>query len=424
MLSKSNNIRKVLCRGFTTYIQPGKFNVETKETIGNRISNVCEKFAYSDAVSIPDHENYTLTYNDVLQNTRGLAGGFIEHGIKDDQTIVSNLYGVDSAMTHVAASFAGLNYVSVPPTSTFSEIGTHLNNQKASSLVMADSNQRVMLDEAFQFFPNLLTIYNDEYHRDNRFPALKHIFSTGASQQPGISLLRDIILDTKTSPNKNVTNNQISATYPVADGKYVSFTQKSILNTADALAEFFNIKVGQRFSFAAPLYEGNATAFTIACFSKGAMVALISQVNPANILNSIIKDKCDNLFISASVLNTLVSSPEFARVENLVVKKLIVVGEVDNSVVKQFESKCKGVESSIIPFVHIGQISGVVFNSSGVGKILPNVEAKIVDSNGKELDFDNKGSLMTKGFHVGSNPSHWLKTNIKASMSKDGTIKL
>ncbi|KAK5580880.1 hypothetical protein RB653_000904 [Dictyostelium firmibasis] len=423
MLSKSNNIKKVISRRFITYVQRGKFEVETKETIGDRIGTICKQFKYSDALTIPDHNNYSLTYGDILQNAGGLANGFVEHSIKDNQTIVSNSFGVDSALIHMAASCAGLNYVSVPPTSTFSEIGTHLNGQKASTLIMADSNQRVMVKEALEFFPNLLTIYNDEYHRDNRFPALKHIFSTGGSQQPGISLLKDIVLS-KTSPNKNVENTHISTTYPVADGNYVSFTQKSILNTADALAEYFDIKPNERFSFAVPLYEGNATAFYLACLSKGAMVGFISQITPSTILNSIIRDKFEHLFISSSNLNTLVSSMEFAQIQTIPLKRLIVVGECDDSIVKRFESKCVDLKTSIFPFAHIGQISGAVFNSSGFGELLPKVEGKIVDENGKELDFDSRGSLMTKGFHVGSNPTHWLKTNIKASINKNGTIKL
>ncbi|EGC31451.1 hypothetical protein DICPUDRAFT_89646 [Dictyostelium purpureum] len=403
MLNRSNNIKSVLVRSYSSFVQPGKFNVEHNETIANRLKNACNTFGYYDALSIPDHENYTLTYDEMLHNVKGLANGFAEHNIKKDQVVVSNSEGINNTLTYLGATTAGLTYVTLPASSTFSEIGAHLQKKKANSLIMGDMENN-MVEGALEFFPNL---NRSEYFRDERYPQLKHIFSMANKDEPGISLLKDIILDSKDFPYGDLSNNQVSVSYPIND-QYVSFTQKSVLNTADALGEFFDIKPRQRFSLAIPSTESLSTIFNLACLLRGAFVAQISNINPTTIINTITQDKCEVLLISGSNFNTLVNSTEFSKVESLKLNKLVIVGEYDASLLKQFESKCK-TQTFNIP-VNSNQILGFAVSSSNV-KLLPNVEAKVVG-----------GVLKTKGYHVSN--GEWLDTKIKATLEKDGSIKL
>ncbi|KAF2072496.1 hypothetical protein CYY_006183 [Polysphondylium violaceum] len=428
MLARSQ-IEKVFLRYYTTstFAQKAKFKVGAEETIGSKLDSLVSKFGYSNAISIPDSDNFTLNYIDLNRNVKGLASGFVEGNNKVSDVVLTNVpQGLEHVIINLASSSAGLQFASVNPEFTFEQIGPVLKSSNAKTLIIGDNNQRVMVDEAIEYFPELQSIYNCEYFKDNRFPSLKHIVSTGRSQQPGISLIRDINIDTNLLKKRDIKSSQLANIAQLSDGKFIGYTQNQLLNAAESLAEFLNIKPNERLSLFVPLFQGNAFVLHFAHLISGAMTALCVESNSTNILNSITQDKCTSLYVSQKSLDDLVNSSEFSKADLSSLKKLYIEGDANPSSIKLLQDKTK-CSVSIIHFVPNvpGQLSGVVFDTSSVGRVLPGVEVKIVDQKGNTVQQGTSGKVLTKGHHLNNNVSgEWLDTTITATMNKDGTIQL
>lgn len=427
MLARSQ-VEKVFTRYYTTstFVQKAKFKVGAEETIGTKLDSLVTKFGYSNAVSVPDSDNFTLNYIELNRNVKGLASGFVEGNNKVSDVVLTNVpQGVEHVIINLASSSAGLKFASVNPEFTFEQIGPVLKSSNAKTLVIGDNNQRVMVDEAIEYFPELQSIYNCEYFKDTRFPSLKHIVSTGRSQQPGIELIRDINIDVNLLKKRDVKPSSLVNIAQLEDGKFIGYTHNSLLNTAESLAELLDIKQHERLSLCVPLYKGSSFALQLSNLISGGMTALCVVPSATNIINTISQDKCNSLYISQKSLDELVNSSEFAKADFSSLKKLYIEGDANPSSIKLLQDKSK-CSISIIHFVPNvpGQLSGVVFNESSVGRVLPGVEVKIVDQKGNVVQQGTSGKVLTKGHHLNNLSGEWLDTTLTASMNKDGSLQL
>ncbi|KYQ88946.1 putative acyl-CoA synthetase [Tieghemostelium lacteum] len=409
----------------STLVQKGKFQVNTVETIGSRLEQITNKYEYSDAIGVPDHHNFTLTFRDLNHNVKGLASGFVESNMKPQEVVLTNLpQGSEYVISQIASSKAGLKFVSLNPQYTFDQIGEQLKSSNAKTLIIGDNNQRIMIEEARDYFPNLKTIRYSEYHRDSRFPALKYIYSTGTRQEPGIDLLKDIVLDADLLSKTKVSSTD-TATLVENGQDLVAYTHSQLLNTGDSIIELLDLKPNQRVSLSVPLYIGSSFPFYLGCLTNGLYIGITSNVNSnTDILNTIAKDKCSILYVTPKTLEEITRSVDLSKFDLSTLKTLVVSGVPNQQILKEFEEKVK-CSSVVLHYVdgQPSQLSGLCFNSQGVGRLLPNLEAKVVDSKGQVVQRGESGILQTKGFHVNNNnKSEWLDTKLNVKMNSDGTF--
>ncbi|GAM23828.1 hypothetical protein SAMD00019534_070030 [Acytostelium subglobosum LB1] len=424
---KHTPITSLLNRYFASAVSQGAKFTPSNETVPVRLEKAAQKYPFFDALLFPNEaSSLKFNFKELWGGVSGLASGFVEANIKNQQPVMTNApQSSEHVFTQMAAAAAGVPFVPVAPESTLSQIGEVLATSSSKALVLAEVKNRVIVDEAIAFFPNLDRITMDEYHRDSRFPELKYIITTSDFQEPGIDLFKEFVLQVNLLKKTKTTPTSLSTLIPTKDGKLVGFTQNSLINTGDALFGLLGLRTQDRVSFSVPFHNGTSYALYLGCLSNGTLVIVPSHsFSVETTLSTIHENKSSMLVVSGEQLEALLTSDKLNKFDLKSLQSLVVCGNVKLDLLKQAEERLKVKRISNIDVVvnTPGQLTGVVFNQSGVGQLLPGIEAKVVDKSGKTVEQGQTGTLYTKGYHVNNNVKDWLDTEVSAKINQDGTI--
>ncbi|EFA79142.1 putative acyl-CoA synthetase [Heterostelium album PN500] len=414
--SKLARQSSLLVRSYATAAGKQQFKLST-ESIADRLKNVSEKYPYYDALLFPNESNsLKFNFQEMWGSVSGLASGFVESNLKSQEAVLTNApQSSEHIITQMAASTAGLTFVPVAPSSTLPQIGEVLATSSTKAFVLANQKSREIVDEAIEYFPTLDSMGHDEYFKDNRYPSLRYIISTGNAQEPGIDLYKEFVLQVNLLNKTKTSANQISTLLPSTDGKLIGYTHGSLLNTGDSLVQLLGLKRHERVSFAVPFHSGSSYAFYLGCLSNASTVIVPAHIfSVETTLNTITQNKSTVLFVTGEQLDAILNFDKLSKFNTTTLKTVVVAGSnVSAATLKSVQDKLKVNNVFGVELVENtpGQLAGVVFNQSGAGQLLPGVESKV----------DN-GVLFTKGYHVNSNTKEWLNTGIKAKINQDGTV--
>eukprot|EP01133_Synstelium_polycarpum_P008996 gene8996-10552_t len=359
----------------------------TNETIGARLEKASAKYPFYDALLFPQESSaLKFTYKEMWGCVSGLASGLVEGNIKPEEKILSN---APQIVTQMAASTAGVTFVPVAPESSMSEIGTVLSGSSSKAFIMSNLKSREIVEEALDYFPTLTRMEYNEMFKDTRYPSLKYLISTGDAQEPGIDLYKEFVLQVNLLGKTVTSSNQISTLIPSKDGQFYGYTHASLINTGDALFEMLGLKTHERVSFNVAFHNGTSYALYLGCLSHGALVVVPNaEFSAETALSTVASDKCSTLFVTGEQLQAILGNAKLSKFDLSTLTTVVVCGSADAATIKDAETKLKASRVFTLDTVqnYPGQLSGVVFNQSGAGRILPGVESKI----------DN-GVLFTKG---------------------------
>jgi fatty-acyl-CoA synthase len=229
--------------------------------------------------------------------------------------------------------------------------------------------------------------------------------------------------------------------------KGVMSTHFGIMNTTLASAENQKLTEKDRFCLSVPLsHMFGCICITLAAVIKGATIVIPSETfNPRKILEAIEKERCTAIYGSPNAFIALMEDPQYPSFNLQSLRTGIMGGaqcpmEVMRKVVEEM-----GAKEIVIGYGQTEASSWITqtdpddpleLRVSTVGRALPNVEVKIIDSvSGQEVRRGVVGEICAKGFNMkgyykmpaatshATDSDGWLHTGDLGTMDDEGYIR-
>jgi fatty-acyl-CoA synthase len=392
------------------------------DTIGQFFDAACDRWADRPALVVR-HQNVRLSYGELRAAVDDLAAGLLTLGLEaGDRIGIWSPNNSEWVLTQFATAKAGLILVNINPAYRVTELEYALNKVGCKALILAErfktSDYLGMLRE---LAPELDRSAPGEL-RSARLPALRFAVTLGSAQHAGCLRFADVIARGGASEKA-----RIAALAPILqfdDPINIQFTSgttgfpkgatlshHNILNNGFFIGEAMRLSPQDRLCIPVPLYHcfgmvlGNLAALT-----HGACMVFPGEgFDPLATLQTVAEERCTALHGVPTMFIAQLDHPEFARFDLTSLRTGIMAGSpCPIEVMKRAVDKMHLSEITIA--YGMTETSPVSFQSSTddplerrvstVGRILPHLEVKIIDSQGRIVPPGTPGELLTRGYSV------------------------
>ncbi len=427
-------------------------------TVGHLLDEVVSKFPENKAlIDLPKGERYS--YREFLRMVNQLAKGFLRLGIKKGEHLA--LWAPNRSewiMTEFAIAKIGAILISIDTNCQPQQLEYLLKQSDSKSLVMTEGLNG---SEYIEMIQKICPEINDSIPgqlNSPTLPELKNLFLISGQSCPGMLNWREILEMGREVPDHILTERQGSCheddvvTVLYTSGttgapKGVMSTHFGIINTTLTSAENQKLTEEDRFCLSVPLsHMFGCVCITLAAVIKGATIVIPSETfNPRKILEAIEKEGCTAIYGSPNAFIALMEDPQYPSFNLQSLRTGIMGGaqcpmEVMRKVVDEM-----GAKEIVIGYGQTEASSWITqtdpddpleLRVSTVGRALPNVEVKIIDSvSGQEVRRGVVGEICAKGFNMKgyykmpAATSHaidsdgWLHTGDLGTMDDEGYIR-
>ncbi|WP_027415841.1 AMP-binding protein [Aneurinibacillus terranovensis] len=428
-------------------------------TIGTLMDETTEKFPDREAVVYPELGlRYTFREFQALCNT--VARGLMDIGIEKGNNVAIWATNVPEWVTaQFATAKIGAILVTVNTSYRVHELEYLLRQSESTTIILIESFRGVSyLDMIYELCPEL---YHSEPGRlqSKRLPHLKNAIFIGNERKPGMYLWTDLIERgghvpddklaevQKTLQADDVINMQYTSG-TTGFPKGVMLSHKNIVNNAANVAACQNITEQDRICIPVPFFHCFGCVMgTLACIATGATMVPIVSFDPLLVLQAVQDEKCTALYGVPTMFIAELNHPDFTRFDLRTLRTGIMAGSpcpievmkkvVDVMGIKEITIAYGQTESSPV-ITQTRPNDTLEQRVSSVGRVLPHVEAKIVDpGTGEELPVGEQGELCTRGVHVmkgyynmpeqtaqAIDHEGWLHTGDLATVDEQGYYKI
>ncbi|MFB3884134.1 MAG: AMP-binding protein [Thermodesulfobacteriota bacterium] len=427
-------------------------------TIGNLLDRVAKQYPdHEMLVDLPKKKRYS--YEEFLDSTNRLAKGFLKLGLKKGEHIA--LLAPNRSewiMTELAIAKIGAVLISIDTNCRPQQLEYFLRQSDSRTLVLTDglkgSEYAGMVQE---ICPEVKDSKPGQLKASN-LPELRNLILISDRSWPGMLNWREILEMGREVPDRILTERQTSCdendvvTILYTSGttgapKGVMSTHFGIINTTLASAENQKLTERDRLCLSVPLsHMFGCICITLAAVIKGATIVIPSETfDPRRILEAIEEERCTAIYGSPNAFIALMDDPKYPSFNLESLRTGIMGGaqcpmEVMKKVVEEM-----GASEIVIGYGQTEASSWVTqtrpddpleLRVSTVGRALPNVEVKIIDSaSGHEAKKGVVGEICAKGFAmkgyykmpVATNNAidsdGWLHTGDLATMDDHGYIR-
>ena len=392
------------------------------QTIGRFFDEACARHAGREALVVR-HQNVRLTYAQLKSRVDALACGLMRLGLAPGERIgIWSQNNMEWALTQSATAKAGLVLVNITPAYRRSELEYALNKVGCRALVLSPafktSNYLEMIadlaPELGHCEPGLL--------RSHRLPSLEMVIRMGADRSPGMLNFDDLVR----APSREeltalaVLSEKLQFDDPIniqftsgttGHPKGATLSHHNILNNGFFVGEAIKLVPGDRLCIPVPLYHCFGMVMgNLGCLTHGAtMVYPAEAFEPLAVLEAVAAEKCTALYGVPTMFIAMLDHPRFAEFDLSSLRTGIMAGSsCPIEVMKRVIDKMNMAEVTIA--YGMTETSPVSFQSgtddpidrraSTVGRIMPHLEVKIVDSEGRIVPRGMRGELCTRGYSV------------------------
>ncbi|MBX9650262.1 MAG: AMP-binding protein [Xanthobacteraceae bacterium] len=392
------------------------------DTIGRALDQAAIKWGNREALVSPSH-GVRWTWKEFAERVDALAAGFLALGLEPGARIgVWSLNRPEWTLTQFAAAKAGLILVTINPAYRLSELEFALAKVGCAAIVTATafktSDYIAMLNT---LLPELATSTPGELQAA-RLPQLRAVIQIGGPKSPGTIAFEDVTgmggarhreqlaALAKTLQFDDPVNIQFTSG-TTGSPKGVTLTHHNILNNGYFVGRAMRLTEQDRICIPVPLYHcfgmvmGNLASVTLGA----TMVYPGEGFDPLATLQTIEQEKCTAVYGVPTMFIAELDHPEFARFDLKSLRTGIMAGApCPVEVMKRVNSEMNMGEVTIA--YGMTETSPVSFQSatddplerrvSTVGRILPHVEVKVVDLEGRVVPRGERGELCTRGYSV------------------------
>ena len=392
-------------------------------TVGDLLDQVAFRFPENE-VLIDISKGRRYSYGEFLTVVNQMAKGLLKIGVNQGEHIALWAPNLSEwIITEFAIAKVGAVLVSIDTNVQIQQLEYFLRQSDSKFLIMAEGLRRSeYLEMIHQLCPETSHTIPGQLNCPV-LPELKNLILISDQIYPGMFNWKYVLEMGEEVPDRVLAERQRSChvddvvTILYTSGttgapKGVMSTHYGIINTTLASAENQRLTEKDRHCLSVPLsHMFGSVCVTLAAVSKGATLVIPSETFiPRKILEAIEKERCTTIYGSPNAFITLMEDPRFEDFDIRSLRTGIMGGaqcpmEVMKKIVEEM-----GVEEIVIGYGQTEASSWITETSpddplelrvSTVGKPLPEVEVKMIDSgSSQEVPTDVVGEICTRGFNM------------------------
>ena len=392
------------------------------ETIGNYLDLVASRYPDTEALVVC-HQNVRWTYAEFNKKIDELAAGLLSIGITTgDRVGIWGLNSYEWVLTQMATAKIGAILVCINPAYRLYELEYALNKSGCRALVSAERfKSSKYLDMLYELAPELNSCEPGQLHSE-KLPDLEMVIRMGSQESPGMLNFPDICnaggeqermrlkeLKNELRPDDPINIQFTSGT--TGSPKGATLTHCNILNNGYLTGAGMQLSPTDRVCIPVPLYHCFGMVLgNLACFSHGATAVYPSEVfNPETTLRAVESERCTALHGVPTMFVTELSHPDFDTFDLSTLRTGVMAGapcpvDVMKRVISDMNMKHILIgygQTEVSPVNHLTLPEDPIEKRvETVGRAVPWVEIKIVDSDGRVVPIGEKGEVCTRGYSV------------------------
>ena len=425
------------------------------ETIGVYFDQAVERFGERDAL-IVRHQGIRWSWLQLKQRVDALAGGLMALGLEPGARIgIWSPNNAEWAVTQFATAKAGLILVNINPAYRLAELEYALNKAGCTALITATrfktSDYLGMLRE---LMPELATASPGNL-RAAKLPDLRLIITIGDENVPGAVRFEDVCGLGRAAEREqlaalagrlqfddpiNIQFTSGTTGFP----KGATLTHHNILNNGFFISETMKFTEHDRVCIPVPLYHCFGMVIgNLGCLTHGAAMVYPSEgFDPLATLETIEAERCTAVYGVPTMFIAEMDHPDFAKFDLSSLRTGMMAGSPCPIEVMKRAFSLMHLSEVVIGY-GMTETSPASFASaaddpierrvSTVGRILPHVEAKVIDAEGRIVPRGAPGELLTRGYLVmlgywndeektreAIDPAGWMHTGDLATIDDEG----
>lgn len=381
------------------------------ETIGTFFDRTVETYREREALVVR-HQKVRWSWGELGRRVDDLAAGLLTLGLqRGDRVGIWSPNNSEWTLIQFATAKAGLVLVNVNPAYRRAELEYAMNKVECKALVLAPALKT----------SNYLEIVQD-LAKAGKLPHLKHIVRLGGEKTPGMLNFDDVATAGGNAEKARIAD--LAPQLQFDDAINIQFTSgttgfpkgatlshHNILNNGYFVGEGLKLTPQDRLCIPVPLYHCFGMVMgNLGCLTHGStMVYPAESFDPLATLQAVSEERCTALYGVPTMFIAQLDHAEFARFDLKSLRTGIMAGSpCPIEVMKRVQSQMNMGEVTIAyGMTETSPVSTqcatddpVERRVSTVGQVLPHIEIKIVDGEGRAVPRGTTGEFCTRGYSV------------------------
>ena len=418
------------------------------ETIGAFFDRTVETHRDREALVVR-HQNVRWSWGELGRRVDDLAAGLLTLGLeRGDRVGIWSPNTSEWTLAQFATAKAGLVLVNVNPAYRRAELEYAMNKVECRALILAPALKT----------SNYLEIVEDLV-KANKLPHLKHVIRLGTEKTPGMLNFDDVATAGGNAERARLA--ELGPKLQFDDAINIQFTSgttgfpkgatlshHNILNNGYFVGEGLKLTPQDRLCIPVPLYHCFGMVMgNLGCLTHGSTMVYPSEAfDPLATLQAVAEERCTALYGVPTMFIAQLDHPDFATFDLRSLRTGIMAG-----------SPCPiEVMKKVQSHMHMGEVTiayGMTETSpvstqcatddpverrvSTVGQVLPHIEIKIVDAEGRVVPRGETGEFCTRGYSVmkgywndeaktkeAVDEAGWMHTGDLATMDEQGYVNI
>ena len=414
------------------------------------------------AAAIFSAEREVLSWKDLQRQSDDVAASLLALGVRR-----GNRVGIWSPnrrewlLARFGAARIGAVLVGLDPNCSGAELEQALNKVHCCALIVARSLKAYNgLGLLRDMAPEIDRPGDKRVLESSRLPHLKHVIVLGEGlvpaqaerfsdfiQRGNLAYKRRLsVLAAALDPDDAITIQFTRGTTGVP--KAVALSHFNIVNNARYAAQAMQLTDVDRLCIPVPLHQGLGMVLGVmACATTGATMVFPGEAfEPARTLDAVSRHRCTALHGAPSMFAALLDHPDLPDYDTSSLRTGIVAGgpcpmETLRRVVQEM---CMDEVTVAYGMTEVGPVSfqtgiddPLELRASSVGRVHPNLEAKLVDRQGHIVPVGARGELCVRGYSVmrgywedarrsrdSFDESGWMHTGDLATLDAEGYCRI
>ncbi|GFO53654.1 AMP-binding protein [Geomonas sp. Red276] len=428
-------------------------------TVGGLLDHIAAKFPDHDAL-VYHERGLRYSYEKFNEHCRLVAKGLLKLGVKKGDHLSIWAYNVPEwVVLQFASAKIGAVLVTVNTSYKSAELEYILKQSDSTTLFMVQSFKDTdYVQTLASVVPELAGSTPGELSCE-RLPFLKRVVFLGGGAPAGMIPFQQIVeLGAQVSDEELAAVEATLNPYEVINMQYTSgttgfpkgvmLTHHNVVNNGFNIGECMKFTENDRLCIPVPFFHCFGCVLGVmACVTHGTAMVPVEVFDPLKVLQTIEKERCTAVHGVPTMFIAELEHPEFSKFDLTSLRTGIMAGS--NCPIEVMRRVIRDMHASEITIAYGQTESSPVITQtrtedplelkvSTVGRVLPNVELKIVDiETGAELPPGKQGELCTRGYLVmkgyykmpeetakAIDADGWLHTGDLAVMDENGYCKI